>query len=375
MLMNSPLPRGGLGTLRESTTMRSIRDRDSVGNAWKTTNTNAAQLAAVVETVNRQGRTINKLRRRVPTLIQPPAQVILPFTVYNIGNVLNGVDSWRTFQMRNGLIGFRPKFVYPGGFNPAQGNFEVPTEVFQDGVTDFSAPAPIVAPPAVAASQQVILANDKDTQISGYDANNNPVGFYQFLPDDTWDSSSGSDIMFSVWAEIIDVKNSVPEGGNPYANLWARMFTYDIDDGTGRPTVPFPNAAPNIFPICYATLEGNLGLGGTKATAGTWMIHQLQIGNLINRYPQLIFVNGRIIGTPCLRGWWKADSLAGQIIYPGDLVVDDRGSIVNGDLTLYMVLIYQGSIPWAGDDSSFDVNSSLGPGYDWSIFSTIVNLP
>ena len=257
------------------------------------------------------GRNFKKQNQTAQISASSPT-IVLPFTVYQISNVLKASDSWRTFQMRDGLIGFRSKY-----FAPSQGNFEWPVGVFQDGKQDYSQPVTNIALPPWTADQQIILSNTHDTLISGYDTSNNPVGFYQFLPDNTWDSGSISAICFSVYVEIIDIPNSPTS--QAYANLWGRMWTGEPTDPTGRPTGIFPAPKPNLFPIMYAVLKGSQESGGQKATGGTWRMVNYQVGNLVNRFPVTPSPETFPIGSALN---FRDVFIPGQVYWPGDIVTD-----------------------------------------------------
>ena len=370
MLMNSPLPRGGLGTLRESTTMRSIRDRDSVGNAWKTTNTNAAQLAAVVETVNRQGRTINKLRRRVPTLIQPPAKVILPFQIYqpssfqptglifdsnanstvctinamlptNLGgttpNVNPNTDGWRLWNVRSGLVEYRPLYGFgqgPNGLKTFDGN-EGGNYSILIGISNAGYSSPW-SPNIYGVDNQPLNSSSTDTNSGGLTI------VVDGIPDN-------GTVNYAIWVQIVPDTAPTDSGTIfPYGVIKGRRFSIPPSGVYGE--ISFPIDLPTT-PLCVPI---GLLTGSTSNLSPV----QIQVGNAVGRYP---------VGVLAQRGEWSAGSLSGRVFYPNDIVLDDTEyqEIISG-VNFYTTYQYV-SLPQVETDAPH-VNS----GTRWSRFSNVI---
>lgn len=230
------------------------------------------------------------------------SQTIIPATFYNIANTANNADTWRTFQWRDFIFGGRSKWKTAtayGDFNgigelASSGNGELKMFI----VNDFAwLDGDLFAQPT-ALTTQGILDDTAETEIYDPAINFGPGTFGQIVLNNTHPEVDGT-IQAAFWLAIID------DGTDYYARLTGRMFSAT---GTGgRVTTPFPAVSENIIPLCI--IEAN-------PTAGVF-IRPIQTGSLVNRY---------VPGVTPYRGAWTADALAGQIFFPGDLVLDETAS-------------------------------------------------
>lgn len=259
---------------------------------------------------------VNFKKKFAASVLGTTPQIILPFQIYNRANLSTPADNWRTFQMRDGWIGYRPKLMLPtenqSGY-PIQGNFEYPYKVSQDGLPLDE--ITIINGFTVA---QVVLDVNADTLIQGIDGMGTYIWAQQFLANSNPDESG--EFLFSVWVEMKE--GSTDPSISVYPNLMARMWTLGTDTTTNRTQLPFPFGS-NIFPIA---------MGIAFPAGSAFNLVQFQVGNLLNRFQGFQvrlspnpFGSG---GTPTIttgglamfRGNWDTDSLAGQVFYPGDIV-------------------------------------------------------
>ena len=218
-------------------------------------------------------------------------QTILPFTFYNVANAQNTIDSWRTFQMRDGIVAARSKTYQALDFNGnvAEGNFEQWLVAAGDGALAN----PFAQPFVQTGFGQVILAADgTQTQISGIDeTTGEAVHFGQILLDTSMGATGAA-----FWLEIIDD----PVVGFA-ANLWGGMFGGSGISPTPNDIFPDPTDSVNdgllIIPLAQIyTITGT-----------TFGVEQFQTGHLINRYP-----SGSIT--------YRGPFVTKQIYWPNELV-------------------------------------------------------
>ena len=242
-----------------------------------------------------------------------------PPKIYNIGNqsatdmqkaLFAGVDINRfTFQIRSGVVGLRSKFSHLGRTLDGSVFGAYETETFcecTDDTEDFS-----VAPTANL-DRSVQLLNASDVLIFEQIATIPFTTPCQVLLDPTADSLGL--IQAAFWLKILDTDPSISLGLR--TQLWGRMFTGDPSDPTGRPTNCLPSFTDaSIIPIGRVDLKNVAG--------DVPPIFQYQSGNLVNRYASVGPVDNPFGPVSIQRGYWTSDSLAGQVFYNGDIVVDD----------------------------------------------------
>ncbi len=278
---------------------------------------------------------------------QPASDIIFPFRIYHIKNVSATQDqiaqfttsslglniSDFTFQIRNGLISYRPLYANltsesTGGLDGMNGSYEV----FQYGSTTDLAPEgydseedfyyPIIPNEA----STVILDNTADTLISdgGEYSSHSQIALNPQVEDST---NPTFEWAASFWFKIIDLPNQ-----NLGANLMGRMYSTEPAPDSGRTVIPFP-IGPDIIPLgtvqCYYNSQNNSG-------SISQFVTQIQTGNCVNRFSY-----------GAMRGRWTelyaAIPAGGSNInwYPGDSVVDDTDLVTDGVSGFSFYKIYQ----------------------------------
>lgn len=284
--------------------LRSPLDADDLTNQHKKNRVIKDSNFSNANQANKMEREIAKIRRRMLQQPPQPTQTILPFQVYQTDNNLNPVDNWRTFQMRDGLISGRSRystsnFALDPSSNTLMGNYENELVVVQDNQTAYSSVATLYIP----FGGQVELSKTQDTLIVGIDGTGAAVGYNQFLCQPDPDPDTGL-LGFSIFAEIIDSSTPVPALGfsSMYANLKGRMY-----QGSGVTAFePFPRGN-NIVPIAFFSSYNLLPFDEFP----------IQLGNLVNRIHNYA-VSGGYGSNMNFLGDWTAQSLSGQLFYPGD---------------------------------------------------------
>lgn len=349
-----------------------------------------------VESVGSIGNIVN--------LIQTVAVPINPANVYpgaitgGAGNgatltiPTDGNDSWRTFQIRDGLVGWRPRFpqfhagslpnnVFIIGSN-GDGNFAWTLYVRNDSqmssggsglpVSLFGTPLdPFPTASASITRSGVILQDSTDTLISGFDSGGSTILAGQILLSNTLLGQGGFAPAASFWIEITD---SATKGF--YANLWGRMIG-PIE--TPRPGVAYPSGN-NIIPLGLVICDNFNFSGGGFIPGIRPAFQQRQCGNFLNQYTNS--ANGGLMN---YRGAWGVDSLSGQLFYPGDIVVDDtvqyNALTISGEdgINYYGIFQYTGWNNPSNPPSAFQIET-VSPGSSgntdlWTIIGTTLQIP
>ena len=305
MRIISNIPRAVQPKFHEGSGLRSERDADSNAQLWKRNSLNVQGDNSVYAQLNRVVREVNKLRRR-QIGYQLQEDTILPFQMYQTDNKLSAADSWRTFQMRDGLLGARSRyskvnFAIGDGVGTVFGNYENELVVVQDQQSSLSG----FLFTSIPISGQIELSKTQDTLIVGVDGSGNAVGYSQFLPAPDFDDLG--QIFFSIYLEIIDSPTPIASisGVNLYANLKGRMFA-----GQGVIAGTAFDVGQNIIPIAIGFYDGHSQEVG---------IIQIQTGNCVNRFPAYSESTG-FGQTMNFLGDWTAQSLSGQLFYPCDTI-------------------------------------------------------
>jgi len=373
---SNPIPRTTQPRFAEGTSLASNRDDRNNSKLWKKNRTSVGQLKTDGNALAQLQRQVSNMRRvKSGGFIAPPQNVpILPFQIYNIDNLTDSKDTWRTFQIRDGIISARSKYwIYYRNYLNASptidfansqilfeerfmGNFEIPLFVFQDN-QGFQFENDYPFPPAQQSTygesgSRIELALATDTLISGYDSSGTYVNYAQIvLP--KWDVVSGSQLpQASFWVETVDdpVKGII-------ANLYGRMYGGSPGFYPSVQADPFP-ADNSVIPIgtvvpAFDTADG----GFTYKPTGVTQFYQYQVGNCVNRFPAMNKITGasNAIGEfQCFRGNWIQNSLSGQVFYPGDSVYDDTataylsktiesGATPHGAFTFRGIYVYIGT--------------------------------
>lgn len=236
----------------------------------------------------------------IPRLNSRPSAGSTRFYPFKVYPVTNGTDSWRSFAVRSGFIGYRSKYKLPtGGRDPYWGEFsskyEQPLFVADgsDGIVSSAAGGirnfETATPAPISGFTTVQLSGTTTATGSG------PTLFV--LTNDS--ASPGNWTGCAIWAEVTDVAVT----GATVA-IKARMLL-----SSGGLTGGFPNSAENIIPLAFIFPITAFGIYD-PSTPASLVPMQMAFDHVLNRYP----------ASGSWRGNWDDDSLSGQIFYPGDLV-------------------------------------------------------
>lgn len=352
MSFQSPTPVGIQPHINETSRLAPTRDRNSTAKQWQTNNTTIAQTSALTNATRRLQYQVNLLRGRSLA----PAQMH-PFKVYNVpqslcpkkgtygGNDYDPVkDAWRTFRVRIGDVGYRPKWTDPTtqpngyaitGFQNAltfdsQFEFILRANAGSDG-NDYS----LVGGSSAGSSQAVIHTinlEEENYTLSNIGSQGDILAALtevKFIPNDG-SSVFGTQNTFTTWVLPDSTLNGafgiacgcwveiVPDASSAQADFaWARIGfrAFPLDPPNHS---PFPNTADS-----YALAIVNQPIQGDgNFVAKSLEVYQLQFGNLLGRYGFQTLNN---------RGIWDEDDtngLSDQFFYPNDII------ILQDDLTM-----------------------------------------
>lgn len=351
MEFNQALGLRVLPKFSEGTALAPARDSRNTPQLWKKTRDISSQVDAMSQGLHKLSRQVSKQRRMVKGgFIAPnPYIEVLPFQIYNIANITNSADSWRTFQIRDGFTGARSKYwlngfdhlaapdpssywnneyLVPFKNDQSYGNAETFLGIIQDmmGIGDTSQNQPQANElESTWTATQIKLDLTTDTLITGVDGSGVFVSYGQIVMADGIVGVAASDPSYpiaSFWIEIVDdpVKGFYP-------NLWGRMCGKTTPGQTpNQQSTVFPSGN-NIIPIgmVQAGTNSDGAVNPTLTPSNETFYYQLLTANLTGRFPALAgTVALPTIGQyQCFRGNWVQDSLSGQVFYPGDSVYDD----------------------------------------------------
>ena len=279
------IPQNGVRRFHESSFMRSPRDSDAIGKAWRKNMENALQIAANLNGSSTLTQQMFKLRPR--GLVQ---DVCFPFRIFPVPPDLcvDETTAGRTFQVVSGYASFRPKWVsysrdnFPGLF----GNYEVIFPITRGASRVLNPDFGLFLPSQ--AAESVTVGN---TGEFGASANNSA----EFVLNSDLDSFDERNAMF-----FVRFTDSDDEDTDPVAEIICQMFTFDPFDPTGRTNFGFPTD-PGIVPIgaVFFDAAGNLGANG---------VQQWTYNHVINRYgPPPGNLTTSSIGPMFYRGNWDDD--------------------------------------------------------------------
>lgn len=315
----------------EGSALASSRDDRNNAFLWKRGVQHSEQTHETNQALQRVMREVAKMKRRIVGGFIPQEQLVTPFPfyIYNIDNATDSTKNAQTFQIRDGLVGFRPQYHY--SFTDTQmnrllanGNYELPLlATGTDGIgfaspnpwqlysgandaPDFSIPVTQNGGGSITfdgtTNPMLICSNDPATA--------NPPGVQIVI-----DPGANAFFQVSFFVKIIDA------AGGAYTELWASR-----NNGLGNPPL-FSKTIPNIeqtIAIGAITFRQNVG----------YFISQVQYGHLMNRYLELApnpTAPTAVVGSEpkyaqvaqVNRGYWTFNGLSGKMFYPGDVVVDD----------------------------------------------------
>jgi hypothetical protein len=106
----NPIPRIALPFRHEGSSLRHLRDGDSIGREWQKAKKDNDALRG-------QGLALSRLQKQFDSLKRPKNQIDrwFPFKIYNVPPQYcsNPNDSWRTFRVRSGFVGWRTMYGAP----------------------------------------------------------------------------------------------------------------------------------------------------------------------------------------------------------------------------------------------------------------------
>lgn len=353
MNFNNAIPLQLRPKFSEGSALASERDSRSNAQLWKKARTNSRQENSSVVAIQKASREIGKMRRRIvgASLPEKAVNFFHPFKLYNVPsefcppidvpNNYNPVtDSWRTFRVRAGIVGFRSVSASykPNGGNPYYTPGLSAPEYYisaahpigdaglfgTDGSSRYRADA-----------TSEFFPYDEDT----FDIQNNTVVYLDNVGDFNAGDSNGTfvikgtpdennSVMASFW---IEVKDYVGLSG-PTARIKCRMITAQSGDATGRENQFFPDASNNtIIPI--GIVVPKVGYFAINIADGKDLYcEQILNESPVNRYSQGYAGSvGGSSGMVAYRGNWDSDSIGGQYFYPGDsTMAGNRMYVHNG---------------------------------------------
>lgn len=301
MLFSQPIQRKVPPVYAEGSSLASVRDTRNVATSWKKNKTVSSQTSSDNNVLASMQQQLNKLKRRQLGYMASQS-AFFPFKIYNINNVSNPSLSSFTIQIRSGQIAMRS--AYKVDYPLVANNSEQPMDCLLDNTPQFD------SQPTALTGGNITLDNLVDTLIYDSGPLNLQVGNTKQIVFDGTSDIAGS-ALSSYWIEVIDTAAAGATQGLSF-KLWGRMFQIHGDAPPARQETPFPTASASIIPLGIVTCQ----LGTIIS------IEQFVSSNLINRYPQSP-LNSKCSTAGFLRGAWTADSLSGQVFWPGDLVVND----------------------------------------------------
>lgn len=323
-----------------------ISSRDDRNNSflWKKGASHGEQQHEFCQAIQKVSREVAKMKRRIPggyvndPLIVPP----LPFQIYNKNNATDSNLNQNTFQIRDGLCGFRPQYVYTGtsiaGIRAvvANGNYEA--SLYCVGTDDIGGYVANGYNPALQYNQ--VGGVDFGKVTSANTGGSITLSQVDFAPYPVLICSSEPGSLNPPGVQIVIQPNAgqiftvfffikiVDAAAKPYTELWASVY----DPGRSPAISSFSKTIPN-YDQTFAVGAISVGTGLT----GGFTISQNQTGHLMNRYlekspmPTGNDGSAKFYGLPQVsRGRWTANNLSGKIIYPGDEVIDDTVSFAVG---------------------------------------------
>lgn len=323
-----PTPSKYLTKPRETSPLLPDRDPSSSGTMWR-------NLAAATQRAERMTVVATQMQSRIARLearLLTVAPLLKhPFKIYQPSPqaCIQPENAWRTFAVRSGIVGFRPKWLlYDNGFGGLYDQwkylnncYEYPMRVIigSDGYPYHASEAGVISPgyqDEIDPTPQVQSASGTNlVELSGTD--------WQTCVDiDNFHSGTqGCQFMFptlSGWTPGVvgvafQIKVTDPPLSSsiygPEAYIQARCFLPNED-------FIFDNEDPYVIPVGIVLNNG--GDFFPDVPEQTFTTHQYIFHNMLNRYPQC---GDASMGT--YRGEWFDDDregLALQTFYPGDLV-------------------------------------------------------
>lgn len=332
----NPIARPQLPFRHEGSNLRHLRDGDSIGREWQKASKDNSVLRANGEALNRLQRTVAGLRK--PKFVMDRWH---PFKIYNVPPNLcaNAADSWRTFRVRAGLVGWRSPFKTPSyasttyeelldvsvgsdgiGLSIAFGGYGNPPNGFQDqNILSYTQ----------GGYQTVTVPDTGTTGVTG-------TSYSEFVLDSNTDNNGERWAEF--WIEIPDTNNDATHDQEIFPVIKCRMFQYGAGTRPSQNLTPPPDTIP-IGIVCVRKGDDVPILNDPEIG---YRIEQYLYDHAIRRYPLGYYLptgmNIFSAGGMVFRGDWDDDSLSTSTFYPGDVVSkhgDAGGGLTYNELWVY----------------------------------------
>lgn len=343
MEYNSAQPIQKRPAFAEGSRLASTRDTRNNPFLWKKAANTSAQLESVLQATQKTSREVAKMRRRIVGGFVPTEQEVplLPFQIYPIENATDSTKTIYTFQIRSGLVGFRPA-VFPFGFGVSglQAHFQGNNELMLVGTgTDNLEYAnnPCGFPNSGSLSQQLNYIQ-APTPNDGGSVLIPKTGVNTLICSNAIDSVNPANVQI-----VIEPPDPV---AGVIPDFTAAFWIVIKEDATyGAHTELWGNCnKSNPFQDTYPDDNMQFAVASISYAGGAFYIDQIQVGNLVNRYLQQSPFNTPDAGRKFRnipqvhRGYWSqiptAEQIGGEdgkICYPGDIIVDD--TVINGVVT------------------------------------------
>lgn len=369
MNFNQSIPIGNRPKYAEGTALSSVRDDRNNSLLWKKSRDHSQQQNSYGQAIQKLTREVSKQKRRIVGGYVPTPQVtpLFPFQIYQIANQTDSKLSNFTVQIRDGLVGVRPRNLQPGATDLpfAQGNFEVPC--FAVG-TDFGTIGQALA--YSAGNGTIFDYTQQPTPNSGGNVTLNIDGSATLLVDNSPISVHPSNVQIVIPSSIstgelcasfwIQIVNDPTLG--IYTQLWGNCT------GDGGFVAENPPFSQQLLPDGFGNIVQSFAVGlvwysspGSQPT-----ISNCQVGHLVNRYLELSpwasrpttgSLSNKFAGIAQVnRGYWTGNKLSGTIFYPGDVVIDDTNPFTLGTIQAFYSYIYTPAFNTPSVSASIDGN-------------------
>lgn len=357
---DNPIPRPQLPFRHEGSPLRHLRDGDSIGREWQKAQKDNAVLRG-------QGNALSRLQRTVQGLKRPKFVIDRwhPFKIYNVPPQFcsSPADSWRTFRVRLGLVGWRTMTGVPG-YTSSTIEESVSVATGSDGMAFLLADAGLGCPVNGYQTDQIMpygasitsafdyspweAVSVPDTGADGVTAADN--NFAEFILNEALDTFG--DRVAEFWIEIED-PNEGGGGADIIPRIKCRMCTFDSQP-VPRPTANTIYATPNIIPIGTVIVRrgsDEIPVTNTNPEIG-YRVQQFIYDHQIARYPLGYYGSDSAhglkgdfsLGGMIYRGHWTDDALDDSTFYPGD-VVSETGFTDGSETTIYRGLYIYNTSP------------------------------
>lgn len=354
MNFNQAIPLQLRPKFSEGSALASERDSRSNAQSWKKARSISRQENSNGIAIQKLTREVAKMRRRIvgcSSSAGPDVNFFHPFKIYNVPtefcppidvpNNYNPItDSWRTFRVRAGIVGFRStnETYQPDGGNAYYAGLSGPEFYFSashpvglgllSGTDGASRYDPLYTGRNFPYDEDTFDSIDLETVYLDNTGDFTPTTKTNAVFVLKGDPDDNHAVMASFWIEITDVVILTP----PVATVKCRMITAQTGDSTGRTNQWFPDASSKtIIPIgIICPKEGYFPWNETEGK--DLYCEQILSGNAVNRYSQGYQGSvGGSMGMMAYRGNWDTDTLTNQYFYPGDATMaGNRMYVHNG---------------------------------------------